>query len=127
MNDQVTRIHDAEEDESHLSTPIASQQRTRTSDDIDRLDNDTETLHSYSTTTVPVSEGDIPYSEEDRGDEVPDEEPRTVVLPVPTSSAGNQPTDALAEGYPPTMTVSLDSLPLEAATAPITVGGTLYQ
>lgn len=123
MTDQDIRLHDTIEDESHLFTPIAPHQRVSSIEDTNRRDNDTDTLHSYSSTIVPASEDGFTRDEEVENDEISRLEPRTIILPVPTSASDSPSTDALTEAYPPTMLVSLDTLPPEAAEAPISVGG----
>ncbi|KAI0092278.1 hypothetical protein BDY19DRAFT_929266 [Irpex rosettiformis] len=122
MTDKEIRLHDTVEDESQLSTPIAPHQHINSGEGVDRHDNDMETLHSYSTTTVSAPEDEHPHTDGARDDERLDIEPRAIMLPVPTSSSDNESSDVLTDGYPPTMLVALDALPLEAATAPINVG-----
>ncbi|KAI0692319.1 hypothetical protein BC835DRAFT_1357627 [Cytidiella melzeri] len=112
MTEQTIQIDEAEEDESHLSTPIVSYQAILSSDGAEEHDDDTEvTQSSVVGYGQPVKE------------DATNTDPRVITLPVPSSSQSEgQSTDALPAGHPTTMSVSLDSLPAEAAAADITIG-----
>lgn len=117
-----------EEDESHVSTPVACHQPSLSADYRAIELSNQEGIDSFSASLASMLDSTLNLADADASklDNVTSKlGPRTIVLPIPiATSAGLPPAFASPEVHGEEMIVSLEDLPQEAATADITVGGT---
>jgi hypothetical protein len=123
MTDQIIRVNETEEDEANLTTPVAPHQLILLHDNLDRHDDDAQTIDSSPVTSISSSNNAMDYEENDAIESTA-ETTRVIMLPIPgSSSPESQPAASLAEDHLPRISVSLDNLPDEAASAGISIGG----
>lgn len=108
-----------EEDESHVSTPVASHQPSLSADCKPVQVNTPEGIDSFSASLASMLDSTLNPTDASQLDAVASEPvSRTRLLPIPIASEFSLP-----EVHGERMEVSLEDLSPEAATADITVGG----